>query len=454
MKLQMQTAQQQQLSQRMMQSASILQMNAMELKSYLDDLALENPMIDLEETKPPADQLDDIKKKLEWLDQSNETNRIYYHRDHDEERETDFLNSIGTSTEITLEEYLTAQLLTVSLIPQKYEQIVFIIQCLDNKGYLKVPEAEIEERLAISNDEFQELLTVVQRLDPAGVGARDLKECLLLQLNRLAMDTGVADTIVSDYLEVLGKNQLGKIAKTLQVSLDEVLDAVELIQSLNPKPGNSFSDRENLAYLVPDVTVVKLPEYYEILVNEYLYPQISISGQYLRILKQSSDKETTEYLNSKLKQTEWVMTCIRQRNSTLLNVVKTIIDMQEDFFSAGGRLKPMLLSDVAEVLSLHESTISRAIRDKYMQCAWGVYPLSFFFSKGIECGPGDEAVTPEYIQSLIIEIVNGEDKKKPLSDQKITGLLEERGITISRRTVAKYRMACGLKDASGRKTFQ
>lgn len=453
MKLQMEATQQLQLSQRMMQSAGILQMNAMELKTYLEEMAIENPMIDLEEYDSSLDQPDDIQKKLEWLDQTNETNRIYYHQEQYEEQETDFLNTIGDNTEVTLEEYLISQLLTVSLTQREYENIVYIIQCLDTRGYLKISETEIEEKLNISNTDFLKLLSIVQRLDPAGVGARDLRECLLLQLERTPSDTGIACAIVSDHLELLGKNQLGKIAKNLQVSIDEVLESFALIQSLNPKPGNSFSDRENLSYIVPDVTVVKLPEYYEILVNEYLYPHISINGQYLQMLKQSPDKETKEYISTKLKQTEWIMSCIRQRNSTLLNVTRTIIDMQEDFFSSGGRLRPMLLSDVARTLSLHESTISRAIRDKYMQCSQGVYPLSFFFAKGIDCSAGEENVTPEYIQSLIIEIIGEEDKKKPLSDQKIARVLEERGIGISRRTVAKYRADCGLKDASGRRTF-
>jgi RNA polymerase sigma-54 factor len=453
MKMQMQATQQLQLSQRMMQSASILQMNTMELKSYLEELALENPIIDLEEHEPSSDQLADIQKKLEWLEQINETNRIYYHRDQEEELETDFLNSIGANNEITLEEYLTSQLLCVSLSPQEYEQIIYIIQCLDTKGYLKIPEIEIEKKLNISNSHYLKLLTIVQSLDPAGVGARDLKECLLLQLNHLSTDTRIAHAIISSHLELLGKNQLLKIAKALQVTLDEVLEAFALIQSLNPKPGNSFSNRQNLAYLVPDITVVKLPEYFEILINEYMYPQISINAQYLHMLKQNPDMETKKYLSSKLKQAEWVKTCISQRNSTLLNVTKTIIDMQEDFFACGGRLRPMLLSDIALILSLHESTVSRAIRDKYLQCVRGVYPLGFFFSKGIECKSGEETVTPEYIQGLIVEIIKNEDKRKPLSDQKITGILKERGIAISRRTVAKYRTACGLKDASGRKTF-
>jgi len=454
MKLQMQTTQQLQLSQRMIQSASILQMNAMELKTYLEELALENPIIDLEDSQPPEAQGNDLQKKLEWLNRANETNRIYYHRDYDEEHEIDFLNSIGTNTEITLEEYLVSQLLPFSLTRTEYENLVYIIQCLDSQGYLKFSTTEIEEKLNISNTAFLKLLLITQGLDPAGVGARDLRECLLLQLKRMPGNTGIAGAIVSDHLELLGKNQLGKIAKALQVTIDEVLMASDLIQSLNPKPGNSFSDRENLTYIVPDITVVKLPEYYEILINEYLYPQISISGQYLRMLKQCPDKETKEYISSKLKQTEWVISCISQRNNTLLNVTKTIIDMQEGFFTSGRRLRPMLLADVAQALSLHESTISRAIRDKYLQCSWGIYPLNFFFAKGIECGPREENVTPEYIQSLIVEIINGEDKKKPLSDQKITHILEEQEIVISRRTVAKYRAALGIKDASGRKKFE
>ena len=453
MELQMQVSQRQKLSQKMIQSANILQMNALELRSYLEQLAMENPTVDLEKYEPPLDQSDDLRQKLEWLNQMNETNRVYYPLEQDDDQKGDFLNSIRSDLEVTLEEYLKSQLLTYPLSQTQCRHIFYIIECLDSSGYLKVPDEEMVQKLQTTPEEFEHSLRIVQSLDPAGVGARDLRECLLLQLEQLDQDTDIARSVVSDFLELLGKNQLGNIAKKLQASVEDVVAAFELIRSLNPKPGNSFSNRENLAYIVPDVTIVKLAGYFEILINEYLYPHISISPQYLQMLKTCPEQETKEYLRNKLKQTEWVMSHITQRNSTLLGVVRTILQKQSDFFYSGGGLHPLRLADVAQELSLHESTISRAVRDKYLQCSWGIYPLSFFFSKSIECGTGTDNTTPEHVQELIRELINEENKKKPLSDADIAKELVNRGVPISRRTVAKYRTACDIKNASGRKEY-
>ena len=230
-----------------------------------------------------------------------------------------------------------------------------------------------------------------------------------------------------------------------------MLQAMEVIRELNPKPGNSFSSRENLKYITPDVTVVKLKDYYEILLNEYMYPKMSINGYYRNMLKAGNDKETKDYVTTKVKQAEWVMQCVSQRNVTLMNVSKCIVDVQERFFTYGpGYLRPLKLADVAEMVGIHESTVSRAVKDKYLQCSWGIFPMNYFFIGAISKAGNENAATADTAKNLLKEIITDENHEKPYSDRILSEKLAERGVRISRRTVAKYREAMGIKDASGR----
>jgi RNA polymerase sigma-54 factor len=233
-----------------------------------------------------------------------------------------------------------------------------------------------------------------------------------------------------------------------------VIKACDHIKELNPKPGSGFDARGHLKYITPDVTVVKLSNYYEILLNEYTYPKIGINHFYKQVLENETSKETQKYIIDKIRQAEWIQNCIGQRNSTLMRVSKTIVDYQHTFFDLGmGHLKPLRLQDVAKILDVHESTISRAIRDKYLQCSWGIFPMNYFFSKSLPVRSNDGKVTTEHVKQILVAVIDEEDKKKPLSDRAITERLVERGVKISRRTVAKYREELGIKDASGRKQF-
>lgn len=453
MELQVKMSQQMNMSQRMIQSIQILQMTGQELETYVKDLAMENPMIDLENMSPPASREDDIRRKLEWLEQMNEENRVYYNQEYEENVETDIWSSIGKDEDEDLQEYLLSQLLIYDLDLLEHTVITYMIECIDQKGYFTLPLDEVCQHFQIENKLAEKLLHIIQGMEPAGIGARDLRECLLLQLDRRQMDEPEARLIIHQYLDLLGKNQMDKIAKKLGISLEEVINAYELIQSLNPKPGNSFYTRETLSYIIPDITVVKLSEYYEILPNEYMYPRVNINMPYCDLLKKETDQETKDYVQSKLKQAQWIRDCISQRNTTMIRVVKCIVDLQEEFFACGKGLRSMCLSDVADRLDIHASTVSRAVQGKYLQCTWGVFPLNYFFTKGVESSEDNGQVAAVGVQARIKEIVAAEDKKKPLSDQKITEKLMAEGIKISRRTVAKYRDACGIRDAGGRKKF-
>ena len=331
----------------------------------------------------------------------------------------------------------------------------YLVCSLDSKGYFVGDIAQVAEHFSTSEEVVEEMLQEIQELDPAGVGARNLQECLLLQVERIKDYSDVTVEIIKNYMEEVAKNHLPNIAKKLQVSLEEVQDACEEIRKLNPKPGSSFSDREQLRYISPDAVVVKLEDQFEILINEYQYPGFSISGYYQAMMESTTDEEAKKYLKDKVQQAQWVSNCISQRSSTLSRVMHLLVAKQNDFFMYGpGHKRPMRLVDLAEELNLHESTISRAMRGKYLQCSWGVFPLNYFLTSVAvksSCGNEGDEKTPEQMKAMIQEIVDGENKKKPYSDQTISDQLAAKGIKLSRRTVNKYRTEMGIPDKSGRK---
>ena len=429
-------------------------MSCQELNEYIKETALENPVLDIEDGYETPDKAADLVKKLEWLDSIDERNRIYYRQEYSDDSEDKRLMDYSENIGEELSEYLLHQLLTVELSDLEYDIIQYMVYSLDSKGYLEESLSDIATRFE-TDEAFVEIqLKRLQSLDPAGVCARDLRECLLIQLDRLGEDYAVAKTIISEYLELVGKNQLHVISKKMKVPMETIIDACNQIKELNPKPGSGFDARGHLKYITPDVTVVKLANYYEILLNEYTYPKIGINHFYKQVLESEKSKDTQKYIIEKIRQAEWIQNCIGQRNSTLMRVSTTIVDYQAEFFKNGtGNLKPLRLQDVAERLDIHESTVSRAIRDKYLQCAWGIFPMNYFFSKSITKNTGGK-ITTEHVKQLLLNIIEEENKKKPLSDRAITERLVERGVKISRRTVAKYRVEMGIKDASGRKQFE
>ena len=453
MDLKLQTVQSHVLSQKMIQSAQILQMSSQELEAYMKEISLENPVIDLDEQYETGSYDGEIRRKIEWLESSDEQNRVYYNNDYTEDGERDCWN-FDTEEGESLAEYLLSQLLTKNLTKQQVKIVEYIVNCLDDKGYFTEDKEQLAKNLGTDTDRVEEVLSMLKKLEPAGICAESLAECLMLQLERKGMSTPVLRNIVENYLELVGKNQLHVIAKKLKIPVETVQADCELIKGLNPKPGASFCSRETLKYITPDVTVVKLGGYYEILLNEYMYPKITINSYYKGMLQEDTPKEAKAYIGEKVRQAEWVMNCISQRNKTLLQVTKTIVDMQENFFLKGqGYLESMRQADVAGKLSVHESTVSRAVRDKYLQCSWGIFPMNYFFSKGIASENGQGAVTPEKIKQLMAEIIDGENKKKPYSDRVISEKLNEKGVHISRRTVAKYREQAQIKDAGGDGNF-
>jgi len=460
MDLKLQVKQTQTLSQRMIQSAEILQMTSQELNTYINELALENPVIDIVEPPTAEEQRESIEQQ-EWLNSFNEENYYLYQRQNNDD-DYDFKSSwnINTDDGETLQDYLWSQLITENFTDQETEIIKFMLECLDNKGYLEESIETIASYFGTDTEIVEELLSDLQSLDPSGVCARTLEECLKLQLERRDMLTPVLESIIDNCLEMVAKNQIPAIARKLRLSPTETAGYCQIIKSLNPKPGVSFSSRDQLRYIIPDVTIVKFKDHFDILLNESMYPTIELNSYYRQMNQNPESSELKEYLGNKIRQAEWVKQCVTQRGKTLMQVSRAILEHQEEFFTFGpAHLNPLRLADIAQELDIHESTVSRAVSKKYLQCSWGVYPMNFFFSRSVAVQEssgnenGAQSVTAADIKRVLREIIEEENKKKPYSDRLLGEKLAERGISISRRTVAKYREEEGIADASGRKEY-
>lgn len=442
------------LSQKMQQSAEILQMSSQELAEYVKEFSVENPVVEFEEKKDEESRFDSIRKKIEWLDASDEQNKTYYQEEKEDETDNDMWKFKQTQGE-SLEDFLLSQINVLPMSAKRLSIAHYIVESMDRNGYLEESEEVFAKRLHIDTVLFQEVLSVVQGLEPAGIGAFSLKQCLLLQLHKMEQPCPLAEKIIENELEALGKNQIPQIAKRLKVKTQEVVEACKLIRSFNPKPGSSFKSDENLEYIVPDVLIEKDKNgiFQIILNNEYL-PQIRINPYYKTIMKEAENDKAKEYVSNKMKQAEWVVQCITKRNETLTKTMHVILEMQKDFFEKGtDYLCPMRLCDVAQKIQMHESTVSRTVRDKYLQCSWGVFALHQFFSTGLATSNEANKVTPEHVKRMIKTIIDEENKQSPLSDRIISEVLKEKGIEISRRTVTKYRESMNIAGISGRKSF-
>lgn len=462
MAIELKQEQKQVLSQKMIQSSSILQMSAADLEEYLNEQSLENPVIDLVQ-RVPDEESGKHTETYQWISSHDEQNRYLYQRIETNDDEPPEWN-MDTHQGESLSEYLWEQLLAKQ-IPGEYENdLKLIIDSLDEKGYFSEPVDEFLRSFSMDRPYFLHLLTLIQSLEPAGIGARSLRECLCLQLERKGLLTQKLEEFINLHLEQMAKNQLPAIAKELSVSLEEVKGYCALIRTLDPKPGAYLGTVRHTHYINPDVIVVKFKGHLDILLNETLYPDISLNTGYMKMFREQTDKEVQAYLQKKISQAEWVRQCIAQRNTTLFSVVHEIVECQSSFFYEGpSRLKPLRMADIADKLNIHESTVSRAVHQKFLQCTWGTFPLSYFFAKNAlrsssspifkTAGEQGGTTTAFDIKAALKKIIDGENKKKPYSDRILAEKLEEQGFSISRRTVAKYREEELIPGASGRKEY-
>ena len=457
MELNLTQKQTQTLSPQMMQSMEILQMGSQELLEYIEEAVQENPVLEPQENYDKQDEFSVLRRKLEWLESTDPQNRYYHQQDTEEEDNP--LKNYGTveDEDENLYYYVLSQLRVLELDPQVMEAGVFLVESLNQNGWLDEPLEDLAADCGQPLTVMERALSAIQSLEPAGVGARNLAECLKLQLVRRTPVDQLAVRIVEDYLDALSKSRYGLIARELKVGTEEVRASCDRIRALNPRPGTGFAARENLTYINPDIIVVSFPDHFELLSNDYYFPTLHISGYYSRLMKESDDAQVKDYLTDKMRQAKWMVKAIEQRRSTLMACAECILERQETFFRKGpGHLVPLSLADVAGRIGVHESTVSRAVKDKYIQCSMGVYPLSYFFSRslGTHSAGGEETASPDAAKALLKKLIAGEDRKKPLSDQKLCQLMTEQGCPLSRRTVAKYRDELHIPSTAGRKQYE
>lgn len=451
------------MTQELQQAIKILQLSSLELKEYIQQQLETNPLIEekegeelySEEENGNARELKDDRNGEELITQlikNLEYGGGGYTYKYDPENDYSFENYVPSYT--TLKDHLLFQL-HITIMPEKQKQIgEYIIESLNGNGYLNTDMGEIATVFDMDIEEVERVLAVIQTFDPAGVGCRNLKECLLLQLDAKGMEDPIVRDIVENSLDDLGDKRFNHIAKKLGISTGEVQRACDIIKTLEPKPGRAFQNFDDVKYITPDVVVRDINGEFMVLVNESAAPRLMINSYYKGILNSCQDQPgISSYITGKLEAALWLIRSIEQRRMTLYKVVNAIVEYQKEFFHRGVKgLRPLTLKDIASKVGVHESTVSRATNGKYVQTPRGTYELKYFFSSGISSAYG-EGVSSESVKEMLKKIIEEEDPYKPVSDQGITDLLNSKGIEISRRTVAKYRDELGIVSSSKRKRY-
>lgn len=437
------------------QAITILQFSALDLIEYINQQLNENPVIeplDMEFSPKVEHKAEATPSDMDWAEYIRARAQGDYSVPSVRSSESEY-NPLDwvVRIDVSLEKHLKEQISFMKGLSPEVRRIAeYMIGNLDEKGYLELALEQIAQTLKADLDEVEQALFVVQGLEPRGVGARDLKECLVIQLEYAGLKDSLAFAIVDRYLSELADGKISKIAAELQVTPQEIQKAADVIRTLDPRPGIHYH-RDEPKYIIPDVTVEKVEGEYIILVNDSTTPRLSISSYYERLLKE--DGQAKKYIHDKMNSAMWLIKSIEQRRMTIYKVTEAIVKEQKDFFEKGiGSLKPMTLKEIAEIVDLHESTISRATNNKYVQTPRGVFELKYFFSSGLSTSSG-EATSSESVKAKLKELVDQEDRKKPLSDQRLCELLNQEGISISRRTVAKYREEMGILSSAKRKRY-
>lgn len=407
------------------------------------------------------DELTDIPTELvmdsDWEDIYDSASSQYENTSNDLNGK-DF-NALSTAAD-TLQSHLLWQVNLAPLNDLEHDIALTIIDSIDGDGYLKAPledileSIQIDRKEAVTLDEIEIVLQQVQHFDPPGVGARDLSECLLLQLAEFNVDTTPwlkeARLLVREYLEVLATRDYNELMRLMKIKREDLREVVDLIQSLNPRPGSHLEDHQ-AAYIIPDVFVRKSGHQWKVELNSELAPKLRINAYYASLISRSEKSEEITNLKTHLQEARWFIKSLRSRHETLLKVSKCIVKRQVGFLEYGEEaMKPLVLHDIAKELDMHESTISRVTTQKYIHTHRGIFELKYFFSSHVSTNTGGECSSTA-IRALIKKLIAVEDTTKPLSDSKIAKLLSERGIKVARRTVAKYREALVIPPSNERK---
>ncbi|MCI5498931.1 MAG: RNA polymerase factor sigma-54 [Clostridiales bacterium] len=435
----MELAQALKLSPTLLQSMGILQMNTLELAGYLKELALENPVMEYDEAGEGLASWESFASQVPWLGDTAGS------AGGEPVGEPGRMDSQTESLEFLLEEQLERLELGRGLLAV----CKYLVGLLDERGWLAAEDLEELVETGVPRGLLEQGVETLQGLDPAGVGARSLGECLALQLGRLPGDHGVALAICAGHLDLLGAEQYGALARKLGVSLEQVRAAAREIRGLDPDPVGSLTPPPVVVeYVRPDAWVAEIDGELKVFVNQWDLPQFHLSDQYLRLAKAGQEEETAVYLRQKIQQARWVLACVRRRQETLEKCLTALVKAQEDYF--WGRQEapgPLLRRELAEGLEVHPSTVTRTLRHKYIQCRQGMFSTAWFFAR--RTGPGEQSA--QRVKARIARAVKEEDPERPLSDQALTEMLAGEGMVLARRTVAKYRQAMGVPAGYRRK---
>ena len=464
----------------LIQAIQILKFNTQELDSYVQEQLLVNPVLeqaagdvrgsseqgaadsreesfDVRRTESGEVSASGKDEDFDWKEyiKDRQYDDISYRQWEDrngEEKENTYEQYV--SSDITLPEHLMFQLQCATEKKGCRRVGEYIIESLDENGYLTSTVEEMAEALGVPEAKIEEALDIIHGFDPVGVGARDLAECLTIQLRYQGQLTDIFEKVVGEHLENLANGKFGAVAKELGVSPKEIQEMNDIIRTLEPKPGRLFASGADTRYIIPDVIIEKVDDDYVVTVNESSTPRLMVSSYYSKLMKQSEeDDNLSKYLSDRVNSAIWLIKSIEQRKQTIFNVVTAVVEHQKEFFDRGVKyLKTLTLKDIAEELGIHESTVSRSINGKYMQCPRGVFEIKYFFSAGVS-GSHGEGISSNSIKEFIREIVENEDQRSPYSDQAMVAMLEEKGISISRRTVAKYRDEMSIPSSSRRKRY-
>ncbi len=449
------------------QAIKILRYNSQELCEFINEELLTNPI--LEKKEETLEKIEDnsevstqkkteleFEERIEKIDWKQLSDNIQIKSNTRKFQENSNITKYDnyTVSKVTLHDHLLSQLQYTSLDELRIPIANYLIYSINSSGYLHINDDYVKEHFKITTDTLEEIIQTIQTFDPIGIGARDIVECLLIQTAYSKVKDKRIISIISNHLEDVASNRLAYIAKVLDITIEEVKEAIKAIRRLEPKPGRAFDSLCDTLYIKPDVTLKKTKEGYNILVNEITAPSLCISSFYEKMLAAKNvNAQTTEYITMKLQSALRITRSIEQRRNTIYRVVNAIVEHQCDFFKKGTiHLKTLTLRDIADKIDVHESTVSRAINGKYIQCQAGLFELKYFFQSGVNTNVGGN-ISSESIKVILKEMIEKEDKNKPLSDQVISLDFDKNGIKISRRTIAKYRKEIGIQSTSKRKEY-
>ncbi|MEA2162839.1 MAG: polymerase sigma-54 factor [Thermoanaerobaculia bacterium] len=458
------------------QAIKLLQLSKLELQEVLNQELLENPLLEesAEEAKQEEAEVEAQEKTQteeeakaaepapeKEKDSFDEIDYDAYFQDYieygynprmgEDHEEFPIENTLTRPPNLT--DHLAWQLGMSDVSPTVKDIGAFIIGNIDEDGYLRATNEEIAASGPYDPADVEKAVAAIQSLDPIGVGARDLRECLLLQLEFLEVDNTLVESIVRDHWDMFMQRHFVQISKALGIDMKTLEGVVEIIKHLDPKPGRKYSN-ERAIYVEPDVYIQKVGDDYVIVLNEDGMPKLRINGSYrsmLNSMDSKSDGETVNYIKDKIRSAVWLIKSLDQRQRTIYKVAESIVKHQREFLEKGiDFLRPLVLRDVADDIQMHESTVSRVVSNKYMHTPRGLFLMKYFFHSGIDSDTGED-ISSLTVKKKIQGFIDGEDPRKPLSDSKIMKILNDEGINIARRTVAKYRDELNIPSSTDRK---